>query len=379
MPPTGTHSRLQTSSCLAAFVLASASALAQFSHTWDFEGGTLPSTDPAIEYYSTNGPSESSVFSVANGLLHQNSFQLDGYHAYYGGTGYASPTTTSLTPSPNLDLAFEAMLKVTNIGSLPGGVQIQARDGVYQYRLEFGATHFRTSTAGGPMNIPHGGIDIGQFHTYRVESAANSSTMTIYIDGAVLWSGPAGGASSSQRFFNWGDVDNEADKSADAQWEYVKIEQCAGLIQPQNYTGSGEDLVLATAVNAPTPIDSSTKIATAGDSVAIGFGSPGGTYDLEPYALVGQFFPTGCPPIGPVGFPEVHVDPGSAFVILPLPSPLVLALPATGINAAFVVPPATGLVGSSLILQAIAGSSISAVVPNNGFFAISDGCEIRFQ
>lgn len=139
------------------------------------------------------------------------------------------------------------------------------------------------------------------------------------------------------------------------------------------YPGSGEDLALTTGING-LPNGQALKSAAVGAVLSVGIASPMGTYVGDAPILVAQFFTPAAPLVSPFGFPEVHLDP---FAI---PGPFVVfdgnatstTIGPTGLALTLgAVPP--GLTGLRLILQAICVDGTSA----NGFFAITDGHELR--
>jgi hypothetical protein len=137
---------------------------------------------------------------------------------------------------------------------------------------------------------------------------------------------------------------------------------------PPPYPGtSASDLVLGTGVNGPATsgVGQYIKTATAFDNLVIRMGSPGGSYDLQPFVLLAQPFTTGTPPVGPI--PTVWIDLNLPFAILidiePIFSQLIVP---GGTSYGVVVPP--GFVGQSFMVQG------ACVTPA---FAITDGYEIQ--
>ncbi len=139
------------------------------------------------------------------------------------------------------------------------------------------------------------------------------------------------------------------------------------------YPGSGEDLILETVVNDSGDPSASVRFLTMGDVLKMTLRSPLGTFAPPSMVVVGQFFMTGSPPAHPPGFPEVRVDPVFAFVMAPGPIPN-WQLPITGgFTWGFNVP--MTYPGFSLMLQGFAVSPLAA----NGFFAATEGHELRFE
>lgn len=132
-------------------------------------------------------------------------------------------------------------------------------------------------------------------------------------------------------------------------------------------SGSNEDLVLSSKVNDRFG-DVAIHAVAAGAPIEIAIASPLGTLIGFPPIVVVELFLTGSPPIGPAGFPEVHLSVAGA--VIGTIAPTVLAASPTVISAVAPV----GLAGSSIRLQAL------VVQPSaqNGFFAITDAHELVF-
>ncbi len=142
------------------------------------------------------------------------------------------------------------------------------------------------------------------------------------------------------------------------------------------FPGTSEDLSLYVGVGgAPSELPYSMA-ASAGDALALEFLSPNGSFDTQPYALVGQLFYPGSPPGSP--YPGIHVDLGATmppFVILdginsPFGSP---GLPSGGVSLYFVV--GSGLGGFNLLMQGFVPTGLAA----NHIFSSTDGKVIVFQ
>lgn len=149
------------------------------------------------------------------------------------------------------------------------------------------------------------------------------------------------------------------------------------------YPGSGEAFNQGTAINTPGgPINPITfgggfdvKTAVAGDVLSIRAISTSGAFNFTPLLIVGQFFATGGP--APVGaLPNLYVNTFGAFIIVNGTDPSAFGgfqvVAPGGSTFAFNIP--VSVAGQSCILQSLALSPFAA----NGFFALSDGHEIRF-
>jgi hypothetical protein len=155
------------------------------------------------------------------------------------------------------------------------------------------------------------------------------------------------------------------------------------VLPPPIYPGSGEAFNQGTAVNTPGgPINPITfgggfdvKTAVAGDVLSIRAISSSGAFNFTPLLIVGQFFTTGGP--APVGaLPNLHVNTFGAFIIVNGTDPSAFGgfqvVAPGGSTFAFSIP--VSVAGQSCIVQSLALSPFAT----NGFFALSDGHEIRF-
>lgn len=145
------------------------------------------------------------------------------------------------------------------------------------------------------------------------------------------------------------------------------------------FPGTGEDLLLTTGIGVGGTSGGTgnyTKTASGGNAIECNVLSPGNTYNLEPYFLLGQAFSTGSPPSQL--FPGINFDLTLPLLTLvngatggPLGPPRIG--PLRGTSTFFVAP--VGLGGTSIMLQALVVDPNSA----NGIFAASDGYVIAFQ
>jgi hypothetical protein len=144
---------------------------------------------------------------------------------------------------------------------------------------------------------------------------------------------------------------------------------------PVAYPGSGEDFTLETGINGPTSggAGNDVKTAVGTDTLSIYIESNGGTFDGQPFLLIGELFTTGAPPVGVL--PTLHLSLSGYFILVngvtPVGPGLQPGLQTFGNYSAFGIP--SGLTGSSILIQALAVSGTAA----NGFFAITDAHEIQ--
>jgi hypothetical protein len=146
------------------------------------------------------------------------------------------------------------------------------------------------------------------------------------------------------------------------------------------YPGTGEDLLLASGIGGAAATYGPTndvKSANAGDLIELNVSSPGGLYNLSPYFMVGQLFPTGSPPTPQVAFPELWFSLQGYFTLVSGISGGPVGSQAIGPNGGsstyYQAPP--GLAGTSVMIQALVISSQA----NNLLYSASDAHEIRFQ
>ena len=139
-------------------------------------------------------------------------------------------------------------------------------------------------------------------------------------------------------------------------------------------SGSADDLALATAVDGHGAV-TTIHAAAPGALMRIELTSPLGSFFGSAPLVAAEIYPAGAPPVGPLGFPEVHLslagaqivfDGGSAGIFGPTllgPAPIVLTS---------TVP--TGFGGFIGRLQGLVVTPFAA----NGFFAITDVHEFVF-
>lgn len=139
--------------------------------------------------------------------------------------------------------------------------------------------------------------------------------------------------------------------------------------------GNGDDLVLATGVDAPPtagPLDD-VKVASAGQHLLLRLASPLGHFAYEPFVLGARLVPTGT---AIVGWPDPHFylgKPGVILIVDGYTSATPLLLLPGGSDLGFPVP--AGLGGWSAVLQGVVVTPKAA----NGAYALSEGHIIRFE
>lgn len=176
--------------------------------------GVLPSADPEIVFFTTTGAPEASIFSVSGGLLHQAIPGSTGVSTY----NWPDVAQTLGTLDPGKNLIVEARLRVPS--SVGIGAFVQVIDGAQRYQLMLQAGSALVLTTTGTASAP---VDIAQFHTFRIESPANSAAVRVFIDGALVITDLA--PASSLNGFAWGDGFFPINNSGDAEWDHLKVEQ----------------------------------------------------------------------------------------------------------------------------------------------------------
>lgn len=146
-----------------------------------------------------------------------------------------------------------------------------------------------------------------------------------------------------------------------------QIDKGADEFPPQQFPGTNEDFDLYGSINGLGDPLASTIPAPAGSLLLVRMRSPGQTLAGAEPVLAGQIYPTGMPLLGPMGFPEIHVNLYGGFVVYGQPSSGLFTVPGigSGIDLVFNVP--FGLAGLTLRLQAIGITPMAA----NGLFATS--------
>lgn len=145
-----------------------------------------------------------------------------------------------------------------------------------------------------------------------------------------------------------------------------------GCVGP--HSGTLEDLLLSTGVNASPLSWPYIKSAQALDFLSVLISSPGNTFTYQPVLLAGQLIPTGQYPAPIPGLPFVHIDPLAAFILLGGATPIGwYLLPPGGGQFTSIVPP--GLTGASILLQGAALTGAAA----NSYLATTFFHEIRIQ
>ena len=182
--------------------------------------GVLPSSDPDIIFHQDPGVVETDLYSVSGGLLRQRVFGS----SVNANPSYHSPDfdSTAGTFDSSQFIAMEARLRVLNLNaSLPyAPLYFSIGDGDYRYLASFYATGIGVLTNSGYAITP---VDVSEFHTYRLESAGNSSEVRLFIDDALAFTGTA--ITSALNHYAFGDGSSVAGQHADADWDFIRVYQ----------------------------------------------------------------------------------------------------------------------------------------------------------
>lgn len=198
----------------AAFVpTAEAGLIKNFEFNVD---GVLPSADPDTTVANNSGFPEASLYSVSGGLLQQRTISVNGNISY----GVPNASLSGGTLDPTQGFSIEARLRILDIDGL-GGAFFQALDGAHRYSVFFGPGAVQVLGATG---FDAFAIDLTEFHTYRLETGANTNAFDFYIDGVLTHSDVAG-ANASVNGFNFGDGITNPGAGADADWDFVRFSQ----------------------------------------------------------------------------------------------------------------------------------------------------------
>ena len=267
------------------------SSFAQEALNFEFNvDGVLPSTSPDVNHLNNAGVSEGSVYSVSGGLLKQRTISVNGNMSYVAGTDAFGIAPGTFSFAPALETVIEARLKVLTIQG-GAGVFFQAYDGVHRYSAFFTSSGFNLATAGGGVAIP---VNVFDFHTYRLESPANSSQVSAYVDGVLVFTGTAATISAGFSGFGWGDGHSPVGNGGDADWDYIRARNgCAaplalGILtlvasgDDEGTNGDADEGLFVVDRNGDAFFTSSGfNLATAGGGVAI----PVNVFDFHTYRL----------------------------------------------------------------------------------------------
>ncbi|MCA8977919.1 MAG: hypothetical protein KDC98_24550 [Planctomycetes bacterium] len=136
----------------------------------------------------------------------------------------------------------------------------------------------------------------------------------------------------------------------------------------RSYPGSGDHLLLESAVGTVPLTACHDRRMTIGTSVQLSMRSMNGVYDGAPAWLIGDLIATGSPPGPSTSLPEIQVDTGSMVI---LGTAATLASPLS-----FAVQMPLSLPGYSVLVQGVAWQSSTAT--GNAWLTATDAHEFRF-
>jgi hypothetical protein len=231
--------------------IATASAQPVFREYLFDVDGMLPSSDPDTDYITgPPGPiiPETQVYSVSSGLLHQRTMGRFGYAEYHS-------SLPSAGFGAGRELTIEARLRVLAIGS-NRNTYFEVDDGVTRNVMalsDSGATLFAAS---GEVEFYFDVDEGGDFHTYRLESAADDPECRLYQDDVLVGSVSSGMPSAANKW-RFGDGAWGAEDDGDVDWDYVRFEEADVTSVSNESAGSP---VLAVVQSSPNPFRYRTEL-----------------------------------------------------------------------------------------------------------------------
>ncbi len=197
-------------SCIAGLVISCALAVSLHADSITLSTSSLPSTQ-GWAFYNGGGPlTESQVFSVSGGLLHQDSIGGGANGYYYRQLGVVA--------SGAFVLDWDARLvNEENSGYFDNGnaagFAFEADTGSLSYLMGLSLNGISLYDEGNPAHglqisaatLAAGGISLTDFHDYRLAADPVTGTWDLYIDG-TFWAVGQGLISSSLNDLALGDL-----------------------------------------------------------------------------------------------------------------------------------------------------------------------------
>ncbi|MCA9319505.1 MAG: hypothetical protein KDB53_02160 [Planctomycetes bacterium] len=239
----------------------------------------------------------------------------------------------------------------------------------YQSEFDWDGTFIEIDTGSGFTLLG----DVGQGMNWYNSNPFNSQfpgwmgDSTGYVNAAITLTGTAGTIFQMRIVF--------LSDSSFVVGDGVAIDDISIDLPTSPYPGTGEDLQLTSSVNfAPLSGGNALtelKSVLVGDLVTLNLASPGGTFNLLPYALVATLFDASIAPVpSPMG--GAYADANSVVVLglgaNDLSFGVGAILPPNGVGATFAVPPA--FMGVDILFQ---GFSITSTGMANMFYASTNG------
>jgi hypothetical protein len=185
-------------------------------YRYDFDSdGILPN----LTIFNNTGQPNSNFYTVSGGVLQQDTSTVAGNISFL----FPDVSSTGGGFSQAKATYAEARLKITS-ASGDSGIYLAIYDGGKSYTANFSATGVTVGSTFVPLT------DIGNFHTYRLESPPNSSILYLYRDGVLTISTTA--ASAPYNGFGWGDGSSSGGNHGVADWDYIEFGQLSTYTPP---------------------------------------------------------------------------------------------------------------------------------------------------
>ena len=185
------------------------------------QAGLLPSSSVDVDFYTT-GLSESQAFQAPGGALVQTTGCGVGNHSYLTGHHFG-PQTFRYRPQYNMWIEARARL-LSSCGW--AGAYIAAYDETNRLSGVLLPAGLEVQITGSSVLFPV--TNMSAWHTYRLESAANSNSIDVYIDGALVGAGLSW-TSFVPGGFGFGDGISASGNGAHVEWDYVRSRNTLGV------------------------------------------------------------------------------------------------------------------------------------------------------
>jgi len=179
--------------------------------------GQLPDVEfPDLFYDGQGPPVEANTFTVADGLLQQRSASQSSNWA----PSYRTKPIGYHDNTQSLLIQVRARF-FGGIGTGTEGGHVWLQDRYNTFGFGFGAGGIRLEGSAVGTLVPVTDTD---FHIYQLESPANSSAVTLLMDGVPVVSGTAPSIGYGDIMLSIGDLAS-SNKGADVDWDYIRIFQ----------------------------------------------------------------------------------------------------------------------------------------------------------
>jgi len=172
-----------------------------------------------MQHSGGRGYSESDLFNIRNGVLHQDTTNDD---------GWAKFSTSDPLFSPDEYLTMDVRLRVNEVlaredpddpafkayeGSFAG-----FQDGAHNYSVYFDEAGFSVQT---PTGTQHADMTQDEMHDLRIEKIDANGLFSVSLDGETVITAQA--LASDRNSFEFGDGSYHRNNSANIDWDYVRI------------------------------------------------------------------------------------------------------------------------------------------------------------